>query len=79
MKFPLSHFILCSFVQGFFILFFSISEVISPKALISWYLKGQTVFCAVGTENANNILTSFLLPNVKQKLVRRVDFIITPP
>ena len=39
----------------------------------------DSVYCAVGTESANNILTSFLLPKVKQKLVCRVDFIIARP
>jgi hypothetical protein len=41
--------------------------------------RADSVFCVVGTESANNILTSFLLPKVKQKSVRRVDFIIAPP
>jgi len=43
------------------------------------FKRKDSVFCAVGTEKANNILTNFLLPKVKQKLVRRVDFIIALP
>ena len=51
-----------------------------PKSINqSVFERTDSVFCEVGTENANNILTSFLLPKVKQKLVRRVDFIIALP
>jgi hypothetical protein len=80
MKFPLANFILSSFVQGNFFIVFQYKRSYFPKSINQLvFERADSVFCAVGTENANNILTSFLLQKVKQKLVRRVDFIIAPP
>jgi hypothetical protein len=40
---------------------------------------GDSVFCEVETETANNVLTNFLLQKVKQMSVRWVGFIIVLP
>jgi len=64
----------------YFFIVFQYKRSYFPKSINQLvFERADSVFCAVGTENANNILTSFLLQKVKQKLVRRVDFIIAPP
>jgi hypothetical protein len=67
MVFPLSISILNLFFEGFS-LFFKTNVVISPKGINQLvFERTDIVLCVVGTENANNILTSFLQPKVKQK------------